>query len=248
MMSAKDIRDGLATGRDTGDPAQKLWTFGRVLQLIATLGFWTAAIFVSAGTVRWVRGWICVAATLATYAVCVMLVQLKNPTLMNARANWRHHDTKSFDKVFVALVLPLYFAQPLVAGLDVVRFRWTSMPWGTVYVGMFLLVLGIGLVTWAMSVNPFAEPTVRIQFERQQYPITSGPYSLVRHPMYVGAILMFPATGLMFGSVVALAIGVLLAILFVWRTAKEDEVLRHELPGYEEFAAVTRYRLLPGMW
>lgn len=212
------------------------------------MGSWIAAIFVSAGTMSWLRGWICVIATLAMYALAVVLVQRRNPELLEARANWRHRDTKSFDKVFVSLLLPLYFAQPVVAGLDAVRFRWTSMPFGTVYIGLSFLILGMGLVTWAMTVNPFAETTVRIQTERQHQAITAGPYSIVRHPMYVGGILMFPALGLIFGSMWAFLVGIVLAILFVWRTAMEDRTLRRELPGYAAFAAVTRYRLLPGLW
>ena len=226
----------------------KLWSFGRVLQLVASLGLWVAAVFVSAGTPDWLRGWICVIATLAMYAVAVVLMQRRNPALLEARARWRHRDTKSFDKVFVALLLPLFFAQPVVAGLDAARFRWTSMPFGTVYIGLAFLMLGMALVTWAMLVNPYAETTVRIQTERQHQTVTAGPYSIVRHPMYVGAIAMFPATALIFGSLWAFVIGLLMDTLLVWRTAMEDRTLRRELPGYEQFSSSTRYRLLPGVW
>ena len=225
-----------------------LWSFGKILQLILTTGLWVGAIFVSAGRLKWFRGWICVAATLGIYALCIVLVQFRNPALLYARANWRHPDTKPFDKVFLAIFFPLYVAQPVIAGLDAVRFRWSSMPFATVYVGLRLLAIGMALITWAMLVNPFAESTVRIQAERDQSTVSAGPYSIVRHPMYVGAILMFPATALILGSLWALVVGLLLAILFVWRTAMEDNTLRRELPGYEEFAAVTRNRLLPGVW
>jgi protein-S-isoprenylcysteine O-methyltransferase Ste14 len=108
--------------------------------------------------------------------------------------------------------------------------------------------MAMALITWAMMANPHAETTVRIQTDRDHKAVTSGPYRIVRHPMYVGAILMYPAAALMFGSMWALAISGLIAILFVWRTALEDRTLRRELPGYEEFAALTRYRLIPGLW
>lgn len=224
------------------------WSLSAILQLVVSVGSWVMAVFLSAGTLRWLRGWIGVVATLASYAVASALVQRRNPALMYARSNWRHRDTKPFDKLFLALILPMYYAQPVVAGLDAVRFRWTSMPFGTVYIGLVLLAAGMGLVTWAMLVNPFAEATVRIQTERQHYAVTDGPYSIVRHPMYLGAILMFPAVGLIFGSLWALAIGILLAALFVWRTAMEDRILRRELSGYAKFAADTPYRLVPGVW
>ena len=196
----------------------------------------------------WLRGWICVIAILTMYGFSIVLVQLKNPGLLAARATWRHQYIRPFDRVFIAFCLPLYFALPIAAGLDAVRFRWSSLPFATVYVGLALLALGIMLVAWAKLVNPFAESTVRIQTERHHTTVTAGPYRIVRPPIYVGAILMFPATGLIVGSLWALVIGLLLAVLFVWRTAMEDRTLRRELTGYEALVAVTRYRLLPGVW
>jgi protein-S-isoprenylcysteine O-methyltransferase Ste14 len=99
-----------------------------------------------------------------------------------------------------------------------------------------------------MMVNPYAETTVRIQIDRDQKVVTSGPYRIVRHPMYVGGILMYPGIAFILGSMWALALSASIAILMVWRTALEDRTLRGELPGYEEFAAVTRYRLIPWLW
>jgi protein-S-isoprenylcysteine O-methyltransferase Ste14 len=177
-----------------------------------------------------------------------LLVHLRNPALLEARANWRRRDTKPFDKVFLSLFLPLTFLQPAVAGLDAVRYGWSSMPFATLYAGLILFAMAMTLITWAMMANPHAETTVRIQTDREHKVVTSGPYRIVRHPMYVGAILMYPAAALMFGSTWALAVSALIAILFVWRTVLEDRTLRRELPGYEEFAARTRYRLIPRLW
>jgi protein-S-isoprenylcysteine O-methyltransferase Ste14 len=104
------------------------------------------------------------------------------------------------------------------------------------------------LLAWAMAVNPFAETTVRIQTERGHTVVSSGPYRLVRHPMYAGAILMFLGTPLILGSMLALLLAIEVVLLFVGRTALEDRTLRRELLGYEAHAAWTRYRLLPGVW
>jgi len=94
-------------------------------------------------------------------------------------------------------------------------------------------------------VNPYAETTGRIQADPDQKVVTSGPYRIVRHPMYVGGILMYPAIALILGSMWALALSVVIAILMVWRTVLEGRTLGRELPGYEEFAAFTRFRLIP---
>jgi protein-S-isoprenylcysteine O-methyltransferase Ste14 len=206
------------------------------------------AVFVPAGRLDWERGWVCVILYVVSMLAAALLIHRKNPALFEARANWRHQDTKPFDKVFLSLFFPLTFIHPAMAGLDVVRFHWSSMPFATVYVGIVLFLLAIALITWAMMVNRHAESTVRIQTERDHKPVTAGPYRFVRHPMYVGAMLLYPAMSLVFGSVWALAVSGLIALLFIWRTALEDRTLRRELPGYEEFAKLTRFRLIPGLW
>jgi protein-S-isoprenylcysteine O-methyltransferase Ste14 len=122
------------------------------------------------------------------------------------------------------------------------------MPAAAVYPGLALLAAGIAIVTWGMTVNRFAETSVRIQNDRGHTVITSGPYRLVRHPMYVGAILLYAATPLILGSLWAAALSAVIMILFLIRTALEDRTLRRELPGYADYAAHTRYRLLPGVW
>ena len=237
-----------ATQPQSTTASPKTWTFSRILQAILMLAVWFGGMFLAAGTIRWLRGWIFTIAMLSIYAAVAVYVHLRNPGLLNARAQWSRSDTQPFDRVFLGLLFPLYMAQPIVAGLDAVRFRWSSMPFATVYLGLALLACGMALIAWAMAVNPFAESCVRIQSERGQTTVATGPYRIVRHPMYLGAIVMFPAAGLVFGSWWTFVIGLMLALLFVWRTAMEDRFLRRELPGYQQFAAATRYRLLPGIW
>lgn len=163
-------------------------------------------------------------------------------------AKWRRRDTKGFDKVFLAVFVPLSLSQPAVSALDTARFHWSSMPFGFVYVGAVVFALAMFLIGWVMITNPYAETSVRIQTDRGQTVVTSGPYQIVRHPMYVGSMLMYLATPLLLGSVWALLMTAVIALLFIWRTANEDRTLRQELPGYEEFTKHTRYRLLPGLW
>ncbi len=220
----------------------------RMIQVLMTMGIWIAAVFASAGRLDWNRGWICMTAWVVSMVAAGLLVRRANPSLIEARANWRRKDTKPFDKVFLSVYLPLTLVQPALAGLDVVRFRWSSMPFATVYAGLVLFAIAMALVTWAMMVNPFAEPTVRIQTDRNHKVVTSGPYRIVRHPMYTGIILLYLASALIFGSAWALAVSGLMAVLFVCRTALEDRTLRRELPGYQEFTTSTRYRLIPGLW
>ena len=152
-----------------------------------------------------------------------------------------------FDKKFAKLYMPLPFLLPLVAGLDY-RFGWSSMPFALQIIGFVGLFPATVLPYWAMAVNDYLTTTVRIQTDRGHQVCNKGPYRLVRHPMYVGAILSALCTPLLLGSWYALIVSLLITALFVWRTANEDKVLQKELTGYSDYAQRVRYRLLPGVW
>ncbi len=209
---------------------------------------WIALLFAGAGRLDWARGWIATAVYVATMAITGALVHRYNPGLLEARGKKMAEDTPKFDKVLLRIYIPLTFVQVLVAGLDAVRFHALPLPPWTTAPGIVLFLAAMGLVCWTMTVNRFAESTVRIQQERGHTVVSSGPYGLVRHPMYVGSSLMYPATALMLGSGWAMAIALPMVLLIVCRTALEDRFLRSELPGYREYAAATRYRLVPGLW
>jgi len=220
----------------------------RFVQVGLTYAWFVGALLVSAGHLDWTRGWISVVVWVGCMTAIGLVVQRRNPELMAERARWRRKDTKPFDKIFMAVYFPLVLLHPVVAGLDAARFRWTSMPFGFVYLGVAMFVASSLLIGWVLVVNPHAETSVRIQADRGHAVVTSGPYQYVRHPMYVGISLMSLASPFIWGSMWALAIGVLMVLLFVWRASREDETLRRELPGYEEYAARTPYRLIPGLW
>ncbi|MGP0019853.1 MAG: methyltransferase family protein [Candidatus Sulfotelmatobacter sp.] len=220
----------------------------KLIPTLMVLAWWIGSLFLAAGRLDWVRGWISVALFVVGMTAVKRIVQHYNPAVLKERAKWRRKDTKGFDKIFLAIYLPLYLIQPAIGGFDAVRYHWSSMPFVFVYVGSILFTLALAMITWVMIVNPFAESSVRIQTDRGHTVITSGPYRIVRHPMYVGIILLYFSTALIWGSVWTLRLGALLMVLLIWRTAREDRTLRQELPGYEQYAAVTRYRLLPGVW
>jgi protein-S-isoprenylcysteine O-methyltransferase Ste14 len=220
----------------------------RLFQVVVIYVWFIGALFASAGRLNWTRGWVSVVLSVVGMTALGLIVQRYNPELMAERARWRRKDTKRFDKIFMALYLPLVLLHPAIAGLDAVRFRWSSLPFAFMYVGAAMFVTSLVVIGWVMVVNPYAETSVRIQTDRGQTVVTTGPYRYVRHPMYVGTILMGVANPLVWGSVWALAVSGIFSLLFIWRTAHEDQALRRELPGYKDFTAHTRYRLVPGVW
>jgi len=219
-----------------------------IVQSAASIILWMAACFGGAGRLDWWRGWTSFAIYAAVMGVTGFVVERFNPGLLRVRGKWQRGNTASFDRVFIALFLPLTLGQPLVAGLDAVRFRWLPLAAWTAVPGVLLFVMGMALITWSLAVNPFAESTVRLQTDRGQKVIRQGPYQVIRHPMYAGMLLMYPGTGLMLGSGWALALSALTAVLVAWRTGREDEFLQRSLAGYREYAGHTRYRLAPGLW
>ena len=135
---------------------------------------------------------------------------------------------------------------PIVAGLDAGRYRWSAVPLAAKLLAWLGLALAGALIFWAITTNTYLSRMARIQGDRGQVVVTVGPYRYVRHPMYLGVILLFLGMPVAFGSWWALLPGAAIGALFVLRTAKEDRMLRDELPGYTEYAQQVRYRLVPG--
>jgi protein-S-isoprenylcysteine O-methyltransferase Ste14 len=213
----------------------------------AIFAWWFICLFGSAGQLTWTRGWICTVLYLGALHVSKALLKKLNPGLLEQRETAIRSDTKSFDKIFLRVFLSLTIVQPIIAGLDV-RFNGSRMPFWTVYPGIVGFLVSAALITWVLAKNPHAESSVRIQNDRGHSVVASGPYRFVRHPMYVGLIQLHQAMALILGSMWTMALAALITMLFLWRTALEDQTLRQELPGYEEYTSVTRYRLMPGIW
>ena len=123
-----------------------------------------------------------------------------------------------------------------------------GVPLSIVILGYVLLGAGIAVTTWAQAVNRFFEPGVRLQRERGQHVIDSGPYAIVRHPGYVCALMIFAGLALALASWWALIPAAWASAILILRTSREDALLQAELDGYADYARRTRFRLLPGLW
>jgi protein-S-isoprenylcysteine O-methyltransferase Ste14 len=159
-----------------------------------------------------------------------------------------HKGTKHWDIILLCFLFPALLAILPVAALDDGRFHWSAAPWWVCGLGYVLLLAGVGIVTWAESVNKFFEPTVRIQTERGHTVIDTGPYAIVHHPGYVGGCLMGVGMALSLGSFWALVPAGLASALLILRTQWEDQTLQAELPGYKEYTSRVRYKWIPGVW
>lgn len=155
---------------------------------------------------------------------------------------------KAWDTALLGLYGVAMMIMWIVAGLDL-RYGWSSgISPSAQILALLIVIAGYALVVWATGTNAFFSQVVRIQTERGHTVIRSGPYRVVRHPAYVGMILVVVGAPILLGSWWALIPGVISAVLMIVRTSLEDKTLQAELPGYREYAQRTRYRLLPGVW
>src|SRR5262249_21806141 len=150
-----------------------------VLLLVGGTLFW------SAGRWTWARGWWLLAVFLVCTVVAMVYLWRVNPEIYVARRGIGR-GTKAWDLAIAPLMLLLILATLAVAGLDDGRFRWLPMPDWVVWLGYLLLVAGLWVTSWAQAVNPYFEPTVRIQTDRGHRVVDTGPYAVIRHPGYAG--------------------------------------------------------------
>lgn len=219
----------------------------RVLQLVALTALQAALLFVSAGSISWLAGWVYTGLYAAMLLVAGGVLLRSQREVVEERSRGTV-GARRWDQVITRLLVIPSFAVLIVAGLGE-RLGWTPI-FGVPLrgVGVALFLAGYVLVVWAMANNRFFSQGVRIQTERGHVAVTTGPYRFVRHPGYVGMISSMGGAVLMLGSPWSAVPAVLYLGLMVARTRLEDRMLLAELPGYREFAAQTRYRLVPGVW
>jgi len=207
-----------------------------------------AILFVSAGTWRFWQGWVFLAVVF-TYLLCALPYLYKHDRELLER-RLRGKEKISEQKLLIRLLMPVFFVVFLLPGFDY-RFGWSRTLLGGVPVWLSLisdaLVLGgLFMVFWVLKVNSFASRTIEVA--AGQRVISSGPYALVRHPMYSGSILVFLLVPLALGSYVACPAFALLIPFYVYRLLNEEKFLCHELPGYSDYCLRTRFRLVPYVW
>lgn len=200
----------------------------------------------AAGTMSWPMAWVVLGIYLSFKAAALVFVDQE---LIKERAA-PGPGVDRVDKVLATLgYLGLYPGTFVAAGLDAVRFGPAiHIPYTIKLTALLVFAIGYGISFWAVLCNPFFSTFVRIQDDRGHSVVSSGPYALVRHPGYAGALLAHLALPFALGSIWALVAAVVGTIFFVVRTSREDRTLRTGLVGYREYQTRVRWRLLPGVW
>lgn len=199
--------------------------------------------FVPAGTVDYWEAWVYCAVLLVPFLFVLTYLLRKDPELLARRI--RIHEKESTQRRIIKASGLIFLVGLLIPGLDH-RYGWSDIPVEAVLAADALVILGYALVFLVFLKNPFASRVVEV--EPGQSVISSGPYAVVRHPMYLGTSIMWLATPVALGSYWALPVFLVLPVVLVYRIMNEEEVLLRELPGYREYTRKVRYRLIPGIW
>lgn len=204
-------------------------------------------VFFSAGRFDYWQGWLFFCLSLAFASLSGWL--LKGTVGLLAERFRPGKGMKWWDKGYLLLSTPLYFAAVIVSGIDAGRRHWSSPPKSVAYV-LFLAVFvaGHGLFLWAKKVNPFFSSVARIQTDRGQVVCREGPYKFCRHPGYLGGLLFGLATPLVLGSYWALIPQGLAGLLLLGRALLEDRMLTQDLLWYAEYKQAVPALLIPGLW
>ncbi len=219
------------------------------VEIVGTFVVFGLALFLAAGTVAWLAGWAFLVLFFGfTVALSRWLLRHNPGLLIERMTGIGKPNQPTWDRVFFAAIEVFFLAWLVLMPLDAVRFHWSKMPSWLHLAGGVLLLGSFYLFFLTFRENPYLSPAVRVQTERGQTVISTGPYRYVRHPMYAAVIPFVVGTTLLLGSWYGLLLGLMLVIGIGFRAVEEERVLRRELPGYDTYMAQVKYHLIPYIW
>ena len=219
------------------------------LAIFALVAVFATFLFGAAGTFRWPGAWAFLAIFLAAVVLMTWRLARNDPALLEERMKPPvREDQPAWDRAIMSACLILFPGWLILMGLDAARFGWSAMPAWLEAVGAGGVAASMWICDRTFRENTFLSPVVKVQAERGHEVVSTGPYAIVRHPMYAAVLLFFPSTALLLGSWSGLAAVPVLASAVLVRTALEDRELRRGLGGYNEYARRVPYRLIPRIW
>ncbi len=220
-----------------------------IVQSGAWIVFMGVLLFWPAGNWLWPEAW----AFLAIFTLCSILfcawLWRRDPALLESRmGSLVQKGQSNWDKVFMSTIVVGWNAWLVLMALDAQRWHTSQMPVWLEAAGALLILAGFAATVPVFRANSFAAPVVRVQEERGQYVIDTGPYAVVRHPMYAAALLYLAGVPLLLGSWYGLIGTALIALGVAWRASKEENLLKRDLAGYSAYMTRVRWRLVPYIW
>ena len=214
-----------------------------LLLFMAAFAALCSMFFLPAGTLDYWQAWVYLAIVLVPAAFVISYFLKNDPEFLERRLKTKEKEKEqALVQKFGLIIFLIGF---LIPGLDR-RFGWSDVPFGFVLAADAIVFLGYALIFLVFKENSYAGRTVRI--EKGQKVVSTGLYSIIRHPMYFGTLIMYLASPVALGSYVALPVLALCVPMLVFRILNEEDMLRRELPGYREYCKKVKYRLVPLVW
>jgi protein-S-isoprenylcysteine O-methyltransferase Ste14 len=219
-----------------------------IVQNVVWFGAMGAVLFLSAGTFAWPGAWVFLAVMIAVGFALGLDLARRDPALLRERMGSPvQRNQPAADKTLLIALFATLVAWLALMGLDR-RFAWSSVAPPVQALGALMIAGSVWFCYRVMLANSFAAPVVKIQRERGQRVVSTGPYAFVRHPMYFGAVFYFIGVALLLGSWWGPLFALLPIGLLCLRIPIEEKALREGLEGYDAYAARVRYRLIPHVW
>jgi len=217
--------------------------FGGLISLVAILG---VALFFSAGTLNYWQAWVYIAIFFISAGTITLYLLTKDIALLQRRLTAGPGGEKEkTQKVIQSIAQLAFIAFYVVSGFDH-RYGWSNVPKSAVVAGDILVAFGFYIVFMVFKENTFTSATIEVDDEQKV--ISTGPYGIVRHPMYSGALIMLIGTPITLGSWWALIAFIFITVVIVWRLLDEEKFLSANLNGYTEYCSKVRSRLIPGIF
>ena len=213
---------------------------------VFSIAFFALLLFWPAGTFDYWQAWVFIAVFLVgTMIPTIYLAAAYQDAFRRRTRTGPFAETRMAQKLIYVGVILAVVAVGVLSALDH-RFGWSTVPTAVVVIGNVLVLAGLGLAELVVIQNNYAPATITV--EKEQPVVSTGLYGLVRHPMYVGALIMMVGMPLALASYWALLTIIPGVLLFVARITDEEKALREELDGYDEYTEKVHYRLVPGVW
>jgi protein-S-isoprenylcysteine O-methyltransferase Ste14 len=216
---------------------------GGLLRLVASLA---GALFLPAWTLDYWQAWIFLAVFSVSVLAITIYLMARDPKLLERRINAGPGAEKEKKQKTIQILASIAFLAVIIVPAIDHRLGLSTVPPRIVVAGDVLVALGLLLIFLVFKENTFTSGTIEVGPE--QHVISTGPYALVRHPMYIGALLMLLGVPLALGSWWGLFTIIPISLVIVWRLLEEEQFLARKLPGYSDYRNKVRYRLVPFLW
>jgi len=203
-------------------------------------------LFVPAGTIRYWQAWLYLSIFTGASVLTTVYLMRNDPALLERRLRGGPTAEKRTAQRLIMLCTSIGFIALLVVPALDQRFGWSNVPLGAISAGDILVALGFYLISLVYRENTFTSTTIEIA--ENQKVVSTGPYAIVRHPMYASASLYLVGTPLALGSYWGLVPVVAIMLFLIWRLIDEERFLATNLPGYTEYQKRVRHRIVPFLW